>query len=137
MARLTQAKTLLCFNLLFEAIFYATLFLSYSYSLDWFIISIFFLKLFSMRHNKTYYVNFTVYTNFNLLFEAIFYATQYKFSSISLIHITISIFFLKLFSMRHKNLHTSLYRRICISIFFLKLFSMRLIKYYNNTYKGI
>ena len=63
--------------------------------------------------------------NFNLLFEANFYATNiqnYRFGC----EWFISIFFLKLISMQHEEKGRGSYCDVCISIFFLKLISMQL-----------
>ena len=95
------------FNLLFEAIFYATIFTVCAFfswvSISIFylklfsmrllgilwdyvlfrLISIFYLKLFSMRHSKKAKYKH-IRQNFNLLFEAIFYATRKRKKNASL-----------------------------------------------------
>ena len=86
------------FNLLFEAIFYATNILVWKW-IHCLIISIFYLKLFSMQPEKN--------------IEQLAAAAH------------ISIFYLKLFSMQLPKHVYELYLRNCISIFYLKLFSMQ------------
>ncbi len=134
------------FNLLYEAIFYVLKFIIVDWTLE-LIISIFFMKLYSMSSRMNFlktmcsnifqsslwsYIlcpipDFIVGgiedIDFNLLYEAIFYVLEDS-NWIILGNYYISIFFMKLYSMSCKLYFFKSNSWNYISIFFMKLYSM-------------